>query len=56
MNKLSYEVIAHYICIRWYVYEMVESRSRPLPQGNLIDQQEAKIQMRILFCQRTILR
>ena len=27
------------------VYEMVERRSRPVPQGNLIDQQEAEIQM-----------
>ena len=31
------------------VYEMVERRSRPVPQGNLIDQQEAEIQMRILL-------
>jgi hypothetical protein len=27
------------------VYEMVERRSRTVPQGNLIDQQEAEIQM-----------
>jgi hypothetical protein len=27
------------------VYKMVERRLRPVPQGNLIDQQEAEIQM-----------
>ena len=56
MNKLSYELIDHDIYIRRCVYEMMERRSRPVPQGNLLDQREAEIQMRILFCQRTILR
>jgi len=45
MNKLSYEVTDHDIYIRWYVYDTVKRQSRPVPQGNLIDQQEAEIQM-----------
>jgi hypothetical protein len=55
MNKLSCEVTDHDIYIRLYAYDTEERWSRPVPQGNLIDQQEAEIQMWILFCQRTIL-
>jgi len=44
------------IDIRWYAYDTVERWSCPVPHDNLIDKQEAEIQMWILFCQRTILR